>query len=90
MERLRHKPSIKKRIIVVCVEGVATAWLLVSRIRAELPDLDIVQVLSLLEMENRKDSFDSIDAIVTTIPIESTRSCHFRKTFLGSRRYHQD
>lgn len=70
MERLRFKPGNKKRILIVCVEGVATAWLLVSRIRAELPEIEIVQVLSLMELLKNKVSKIAIDAIVATIPLE--------------------
>ena len=70
MERLRYKPANQKRVLIICVEGIATAWLLVSRIRAELPELEIVQVLSLLEFKKRMDDFKSIDAIVSTLPLE--------------------
>ena len=70
MERLRYKPANQKRILIICVEGIATAWLLVSRIRAELPELEIVQVLSLLEFKKRMDDFRSIDAIISTLPLD--------------------
>ena len=70
MERLRNKPDNKKRIIIVCVEGVATAWMLVSRILAELPDVEIVQILSLLELRKKRSFSNQIDAVVATIPLE--------------------
>jgi mannitol/fructose-specific phosphotransferase system IIA component (Ntr-type)/galactitol-specific phosphotransferase system IIB component len=69
MERLRRQPKDKKKILVVCGEGVATAQLLASRIRAELPNIDIVQVLSLQELRRYKISKNAIDAILATIPL---------------------
>lgn len=70
MEGLRFQNENKKRILIVCIEGVATAWLLVSRIRAELPEIEIVQVLSLLDLRRQKASRIVIDAIVATVPFE--------------------
>jgi mannitol operon transcriptional antiterminator len=72
MERLRCQQQNKKKILVVCSEGVATAWLLVSRIRSEIPDIDIVKVLSLQDLRKNEVSRKDIDAIVTTIPLEAS------------------
>lgn len=69
MERLRLMGRLTKKVMVVCSAGVATAWLLVSRLRAEFPDVEVVEVISALELENRK-SFGDIDFIVSTIPVK--------------------
>ncbi len=71
MERLRRQPGYKKKILVVCSEGVATARLLASKIRAEMPDVEVVEVLSLLELQRiNKASKPTFDAIVATLPLE--------------------
>ena len=44
MERSRLHPA--KRAIIVCPSGMATAWVLVSRIQTEFPQLGLVKVLS--------------------------------------------
>jgi mannitol operon transcriptional antiterminator len=68
MERLRLLDRITKKVLVVCSAGVVTAWLLVSRLRAEFPDVDVVEVISAHELENWKH-FEGIDFIVSTIPL---------------------
>ncbi len=68
MERLRQSNQPKKRVLVVCGEGAVTAWLLVSRLRAEFPDVEVAEVISALELESRRD-LDGIDVIVSTIPL---------------------
>jgi mannitol operon transcriptional antiterminator len=42
---------------------------LVSRLRTEFPDAEVVDVISARELENRKN-FDGIDFIVSTIPLK--------------------
>jgi transcriptional antiterminator/mannitol/fructose-specific phosphotransferase system IIA component (Ntr-type) len=70
MERLRVLPRLKKRVLVVCGEGIATAWLLVSKLRGEVPELEIIGVMSLLELRQNKTLNMEIDAIISTIPID--------------------
>ncbi len=70
MERLRLPIQLRRRVLVVCEAGIATAWLLVSKMRAEFPEVEIVEVISALEAQSKRD-FDNIDAIVSTIPIGS-------------------
>ncbi len=69
MERLRQSDQPKKRVLVVCSEGTVTAWLLVSRLRVEFPDVEVAEVISSLELERRK-YLDGIDVIVSTIPLK--------------------
>lgn len=69
MERLSMFEKAKKKVLVVCSAGVATAWLLVSRLRAEFPDIEVVDVISVLDLENRK-KFDGVDFIVGTAPVK--------------------
>ncbi len=66
LERLRLRP--RSRAIVVCPAGMATAWILVSRIQSEFPELDLVEVVSAGAFEER--AITEADIIISTIPLE--------------------
>lgn len=70
MERLRPYLGLKRKVWIVCGEGVATAWLLVSRLQAEFPDLEVVEVTSALEITRNPPVDGQVDAILTTVPVE--------------------
>ncbi len=52
------------RVIVVCPSGGITIWMLVSRLREEMPDLEIVDSISLRELA--RVDLSLVDAIITT------------------------
>ena len=70
VERMRPFPPIQKKVLVVCGEGVATAWLLVSRLKAELPNIEVVEVLSAQDVRKKAGIPGNIDAIISTLPLE--------------------
>ncbi len=65
MERARLKP--RRRALVVCPSGMATVWVLTSRIQAEFPELDLVAVLS----EQGYEQLDhcDFDLVISTVPV---------------------
>lgn len=65
LERMRLRP--RTRAVVMCPAGVATAWILVSRIQAEFPELDLVEVVSAgsIDADRRFDA----DVIISTVDI---------------------
>jgi mannitol operon transcriptional activator len=67
LERLRLRQ--KRRVTVVCPAGMATAWILVSRLLAEFPQLEIAQVVSKTAFEDRPDG-KTTDLVVSTVPLE--------------------
>lgn len=67
MERLRVS-NPRHRVLVVCAEGSATAWLIVSRLQAQFPDIEIVQVLSLTEAQ-QKGAWSDVDLVISTSPV---------------------
>ena len=69
LERLRPPAQVRHNVLVVCSAGVATAHLLASRIRAEFPEVAIVDVISSLELQKRR-RLDDVDLIVCTVPVE--------------------
>lgn len=66
MERSRLKPS--RRAVVVCPSGMATVWVLVSRLQAEFPQLELVSVLSTGTYDELDDH--DIDLVISTVAIE--------------------
>lgn len=70
MERARLRP--RRRALVVCPSGMATAWVLVSRIQAEFPELELVEVLS--ERGYEALSHDQFDLVITTITLEEVNA----------------
>jgi len=71
LERMRPAGGAHKRVIVVCGAGAATAWMLVSRLRAELPYIEVVEVLSAEELSGRRVMAEGVDAVISTVPLES-------------------
>ena len=65
----RHRLRPKVRVTVVCPAGMATAWILVSRLLAEFPQVEIVRVVSKAAFELDDDL--GTDLIVSTVPLES-------------------
>lgn len=67
LERLRLRDKI--RVTVVCPAGMATAWILVSRLLAEFPQLEVTQVVSKTVFE-REPGEGSTDLVVSTVPLD--------------------
>jgi len=70
LERNRLRPPV--RITVVCPAGMATAWILVSRLLAEFPNLDVARVVSKAALDTGSASIIDTDLIVSTIPLEDS------------------
>ena len=79
MERLQLQPQ--RRALIVCPSGMATAWVLVSRIQAEFPELSVVDVRSARRVNTASPNADDsgvtavdgkpepYDMIVSTVPL---------------------
>jgi mannitol operon transcriptional antiterminator len=67
LERHRLRPKI--RVTVVCPAGMATAWILVSRLLAEFPQVEIAQVVSKAVFELDPEG-PATDLIVSTVPLD--------------------
>ena len=66
MERGHLHP--RKKAMVVCPSGMATAWVLVSRLQAEFPELALAEVLSAHVYEERDTS--EFDLVISTVQLE--------------------
>ncbi len=65
MERSHLRP--RKQAMVVCPSGMATVWVLVSRLQAEFPELALVEVLSASVYKSR-NTLD-FDLVISTVPL---------------------
>ena len=70
MERLRAPQSNRKKVIVVCGEGVATSWLVVSKLQVEVPEVEVVEITSILNLSRRRSIGGEIDGIISTVPLQ--------------------
>ena len=67
LERNRLRPKV--RITVVCPAGMATAWILVSRLQAEFPQVEVTRVISKTALEQAAD-LAGTDIVVSTVPLD--------------------
>jgi mannitol operon transcriptional antiterminator len=70
MERLSPSTKSKMKAWIVCGEGIATAWLLVSKLKTEFPELEVVEVMSAMEASHKKPDRDEVDLIISTLPFD--------------------
>lgn len=66
LERQRLAPG--KTALIVCPSGMATAWVLVSRIQAEFPQLELMGVVAAGEFEHQ---LDDVDIVISTVALET-------------------
>jgi transcriptional antiterminator len=65
----RHRLRAKVRVTVVCPAGMATAWILVSRLLAEFPQVEVGKVISKAAFED--DVADAgTELVVSTVPLD--------------------
>src|SRR5205807_2347866 len=67
LERNRLRPKV--RVTVVCPAGMATAWILVSRLLAEFPQVEVGRVVSKTEYE-RDPEDPGTGLVVSTVPLD--------------------
>jgi mannitol operon transcriptional antiterminator len=65
----RHSLRPKIQVTVVCPAGMATVWILVSRLLAEFPQLEVARVVSKAALEGQVD-IEGTDLVISTIPLD--------------------
>ncbi len=70
IERRRSRPP-RPRVLVACGSGVGTARILESRLRVELPELEVVGVVSSLHAVTSLEQWLPLDLIISTIDLAS-------------------
>lgn len=69
---IRERPNRVNRVIVVCPSGMATAQLLLARLKARFPRLGQLDILSLRELNAQE--MQSAQLIITTVPLPAELS----------------
>jgi len=67
--RRRLERNVGRRVVIVCPSGGVTAWMLLSRLKSELPQLEVVDVMSLRYLG--KFDHKSADAVISTAELSS-------------------
>ena len=65
----RHRLMAKVRVTVVCPAGMATAWILVSRLLAEFPQVEVGKVISKAAFEDEVADAGT-EVVVSTVPLD--------------------
>lgn len=68
LERKRHK---KVPVILACASGIGSAQMLASRLEKELPQINIIDVVSFLDLNEAIKKYPYVETVVTTVPFES-------------------
>jgi mannitol operon transcriptional antiterminator len=68
---VRERPVHPRRTYIICPSGMATAQLLVARLEARFPSLEILGVLSMRELTVERVA--DANLLITTVPIVSPR-----------------
>lgn len=70
LERIRQ--PTRKKVVVICPMGVATSKLLCYKLLNEIPEIEIVQVGSIKDLEEG-DIFQEVDLIISTAPLSEVK-----------------
>jgi len=62
-----HREDVPFRALIVCSSGIGTSHMLASRIRAEVPEIEVVAALSWFEVKNF--SRERYDLLISTVPL---------------------
>ncbi|MDX1414644.1 MAG: PRD domain-containing protein [Candidatus Promineifilaceae bacterium] len=64
---IRERPNRLQEVIVVCPSGMATAQLLVARLKARFPRIGDFRVVSLREID--RENPETVQLVITTVPL---------------------
>lgn len=64
---IRERPQQMRNVIVVCPSGMATAQLLLARLKVRFPRLGYLTVVSMRELT--EDQLSTVDLIISTVPL---------------------
>jgi mannitol/fructose-specific phosphotransferase system IIA component (Ntr-type)/biotin operon repressor/galactitol-specific phosphotransferase system IIB component len=68
LEKVRSS-SCQRRVLLVCGAGVATAFSLRSQLNTLIPEIDVVEMVSVFDLVHDDALVDGCDAIISTIPL---------------------
>lgn len=62
--------SEKYRVLLVCSSGIGTSRLLQTQIKKKLPQLQVVDTISLFDLEEWLANHPSVDLVLSTLPVQ--------------------
>ncbi|REG08688.1 mannitol/fructose-specific phosphotransferase system IIA component (Ntr-type) [Pelolinea submarina] len=68
LEKVRSS-SCQRRVLLVCGAGVATAFSLRSQLNTLIPEIDVVEMVSVFDLVHNDGLVDGCDAIISTLPL---------------------
>jgi transcriptional antiterminator len=71
-EKIRHSETKRKKVAIVCADGMSTSGLLFWRIMNEMPEIDVVQVGSYKDIVEGKFG-PNLDLIISTVPLPNVK-----------------
>ncbi|SCY79101.1 BglG family transcription antiterminator [Alkaliphilus peptidifermentans] len=72
------KGKAKKKALIVCTTGKGTAKILAMRIKNNIPDLEIKEVISIFELEDNSHLIEEIDLIISTVDVDVSNKPVFK------------
>jgi transcriptional antiterminator/mannitol/fructose-specific phosphotransferase system IIA component (Ntr-type) len=69
MRRLVPSRRPLNRVMLVCGAGMATVWLLVSKLKCLFPQINIKDVLSASEIPHNASYSGDVDLVISTVPL---------------------
>lgn len=60
----------RKRILLVCASGMGTSRLLAAQLEKELPQVEVADTVSLLQIDEMLQKLNDIDLIISTVPFQ--------------------
>ncbi|WP_156922132.1 BglG family transcription antiterminator [Cohnella thermotolerans] len=68
--RRQEFDQYRHRVLLVCTSGIGTSRLLATQIEKELPHVHVVDIVSLLHIEEWMKKGVSVDLIISTVPFQ--------------------
>ncbi|WP_422446596.1 BglG family transcription antiterminator [Thermoanaerobacterium sp. DL9XJH110] len=66
----RKEGGGRVKVLLVCASGIGSARMLAGRVKKELPELDVQQVVSLADVMKALEKDPFVDMVLTTVPLE--------------------
>lgn len=67
----KSKTHVKKNIVVACNTSRGTSKLLATRIKNNIPEINIKDIVSVIDIENDKELLEDVDLIISTIKLNN-------------------
>ncbi len=74
----RSKGRGHKKTLIVCSTGKGSAQILATKVKNNLPELEILDVISIFELEDKNHLIDEVDFIISTIDVHVSNKPVFK------------